>query len=181
MKVINFLFILMSLTFFTTSNFSYAQWKQVADIPTARTAHAVASVNGKIYAVGGEQTKSVVLEEYNPQNDSWTKKTDMLTARGWLSLNSTNNKIYAIGGYNVSFSHSTVPNVEEYDPVTDSWTTKSPMPEPRWGHATGVVNGKIYIIGGARNWPIDKMYDQFKHTKKVIKDEGYQIIDDENI
>jgi len=130
-----------------------AQWMRLADMPTARTAHAVGLVNGKLYAVGGEQEESVILEEYDPLADSWTPKRDMPTERGWLSFNSVKGKLYAIGGYNASFPQSTVPNVEEYNPAFNLWFTKSPLPAPRWGHGTGVVNEKIYVVGGANVYP----------------------------
>lgn len=138
----------MILILLAVSSTSFAQWTQLADMPTARNAHAVETVNGKIYAVGGEQLNSKVLEEYDPITDNWASKTDMPTKRGWLSCSVVNEKIYAIGGYNPA----TVNSIEEYDPVTDIWTTKSPMPTARWGPGTGTVNGKIYVFGGASGW-----------------------------
>lgn len=148
--------IFVTMILFGSFSYSLAQdicWVQKTDMPTARNAHAVGTVNGKIYAVGGEQLNSTVLEEYDPTTDTWMTKSPMPTERGWLSCNGINDKIYAIGGYNTSFPQSTVPDVEEYNPISDTWSTKSPIPTPRWGHGTGIVNGKIYVIGGAINWP----------------------------
>jgi len=140
--------ILMVFIILSISSTSFAQWTKLTDMQTARNAHAVATVNGKIYAVGGEQLNSKVLEEYDPITDNWTTKTDMPTKRGWLSCSVVNEKIYAIGGYNPE----TLDNIEEYDPATDTWTAKSPMPTARWGPGTGTVNGKIYLFGGASGW-----------------------------
>lgn len=142
---------LILILFFTcTHSPSLAQdpWSRVADMPTARNAHAIETVNGKIYVFGGEQSKSKTVEEYNPTTNAWATKTDMPTERGWLSCSVVNKKIYAIGGYNPA----TVDNIEEYDPATDIWTTKTPMPTARWGAGTSTVNGKIYVFGGASGW-----------------------------
>ena len=133
-------------------------WVQMSSMPTARTGHAVGTVNGKIYAVGGEQSKSTVLEEYDPATDTWTTKTDMPTNRGWLSASVINGKIYVMGGYNPALSDSTAPTVEVYDPVADTWKAGSPMPVARWGHCAGTVDGKIYVVGGALDWPVDAMH-----------------------
>ena len=148
MKVNIYYSVLMIIPFFAINNISFAQWTQLSDMPTARNAHAIETVNGKIYVFGGEQSKSKTVEEYNPATDTWVTKADMPTERGWLSCSVVNKKIYAIGGYNPA----TVDNIEEYDPETDTWTTKSPMPTARWGPSTGTVNGKIYVFGGASGW-----------------------------
>ena len=66
--------ILMIFILLAISSTSLAQWTKLTDMPTARNAHAVATVNGKIYAVGGEQLNSKVLEEYDPITDNWTTK-----------------------------------------------------------------------------------------------------------
>lgn len=161
LQVLLVVFILLGTQTLDLSTHCFAQssvWTRKADMPTARNAHAVGTVNGKIYAVGGEQSLSKVLEEYNPVTDNWIKMTNMPTARGWLSCNSVNDKIYVIGGYSTAFSQSTAPIVEEFNPTTDTWTTRSPIPSARWGHGTGTVNGKIYVIGGAINWPVDNYY-----------------------
>ncbi len=133
-------------------------WVQLSSMPTERTGHTVATVNGKIYAVGGEQGKSTTLEEYDPATDSWTTKTDMPTRRGWLSASVMNGKIYVMGGYNPAFPDWTAPTVEVYDPVADTWTTGTSMPVARWGHCAVTVDGKTYVVGGARDWPVDEMY-----------------------
>ncbi|MBL1215592.1 MAG: T9SS type A sorting domain-containing protein [Ignavibacteriae bacterium] len=164
----NFSTIIVLILSLLICNKSKAQWSQVTDMPTARNAHAVGMVNGKIYAVGGEQANSRTLEDYDPITDTWTAREDMLTARSFLTCNVVNQKIYAIGGYNTSQSQSTVPAVEEYNPATDTWETKSPMPEARWGHGTAVIDEKIYVIAGARNWPINRLYNDVKVYDPVL-------------
>ncbi|MBS0154321.1 MAG: hypothetical protein JSS38_06995 [Nitrospira sp.] len=132
-------------------------WALKKPMPTPRTEFGVATVNNKLYAIGGYAGSVLrTVEEYDPATDTWTRKTDMPTPRRQLVVTAVNNKIYAIGGVNFTsdvnalvYSYST----EEYNPATDTWTTKASM--PTGGAANGVLgnrfiggataNGKIYI------------------------------------
>jgi len=150
-------------------------WTKKADMPTARWGLSASTVNGKIYAIGGESDWGDVIystvEEYDPATDKWTKKTNMPTVRCYLSTVALNGKIYAIGGTNNFLS--SIPVVEEYDPVKDKWTKKADMPTARLGLSISAVNGKIYAIGGTSTWeiflPTVEEYDPIKDNwvKKV--------------
>ncbi len=50
--------ILMIFILLAISSTSFAQWTKLTDMQTARNAHAVGIVNGKIYAVGGGGLKA---------------------------------------------------------------------------------------------------------------------------
>ena len=58
-------------------------WTQKADMSTPRRNFATSVVNGKIYALGGENREGVWwvvnsnMEEYDPISNTWTKKPDM--------------------------------------------------------------------------------------------------------
>jgi N-acetylneuraminic acid mutarotase len=125
-------------------------WTLRASMPTKRTALAVASVNDKIYAIGGAASASggafSTNEEYDPASNSWTLKKSMPTPRDWISAAVVNNKIYIIGGSDNSGSIFSM--TEVYDPQTDTWTIKEPDPQARLTYGIGVVNDKIYVIGG---------------------------------
>jgi len=137
--------------FFLAPQAEGGKWSKKADMPTARDGLFIGSVNGKIYAIGGENrgTFFSIVEEYDPVTDTWTKKADMPLAKRYGSASVVNGKIYAIGGENRSAFLSTV---EEYDPVTDKWTKRTDMPTARIYLSTSVVDGKIYAIGGASSW-----------------------------
>ena len=117
----------------------YAQtpWTQRTDMPMARGAHGAATVNGKIYVIGGYGSANLT-EEYDPATDTWTTKADMPTPRADFYCCVAYGKIYVIGGE----------ITEEYDPSTETWNDKAPMSTPRWLLSTSVVDGKIYAIGG---------------------------------
>ena len=153
----------MQNTFFMAPQGEGGEWVRKADMPTARTGLTCATVNGKIYTIGGAtdwlgQSLSVV-EEYDPATDTWTRKADMPNARFKLSSCVANGKIYVMSGFlkrgvgEVGWMPTTA--VEEYDPATDTWTKKTPVPTERvpnrvlFSLSTLVeLNGKIYVIGG---------------------------------
>jgi N-acetylneuraminic acid mutarotase len=122
-------------------------WVSKAPMRQARSGLGVATVNGKIYAIGGGVENGYVgtNEQYNPATDTWSFKESMPTPRSDFGIAVYQNKIYCIGGR----TSDGVTGVNEvYDPETDSWETKPPIPTPRLGLGANVVNGKIYFIGG---------------------------------
>jgi N-acetylneuraminic acid mutarotase len=118
-------------------------WEIMADMPTGRLGAGVATVNGKIYVIGGSNERSAltVNEEYDPVTDTWSAKKRMPTARSNFAIAVYENKIYCIGG-------GCVAN-EVYDPETNTWETKASMPTAREFMDANVVDGKIYVIGGS--------------------------------
>jgi N-acetylneuraminic acid mutarotase len=136
-------------------------WVSKAPMGWARGCLGVATVNGKIYAIGGDEghlmdmfwnplfiTHDVVdtNEEYNPILDKWVWKSPMPTARARFGTAVYQNKIYCIGGYNTGLAEVGVNEV--YDPATNTWEVRASLPTPRSAPATNVVDGKIYAIGG---------------------------------
>lgn len=84
-------------------------------MPTARQSLAVATVDGKIFAVGGEnQTILSIMEKYNPVTNVWTARAPMPTPRVYATANSAKGSIYVIGGLNSTW----VNTVEVYTPPT---------------------------------------------------------------
>lgn len=132
-------------------------WALKKPMPTPRTEFGVATVNNKIYAIGGYSNSGSVLrtvEEYDPATDTWTRKADMPTPRRQLIVVSVNNKIYAIGGVNFSsdpnnlnYSYFT----EEYNPATNTWAPKADMPT---GGTVNKVLGNRFIGGAVANGKI---------------------------
>ena len=123
-------------------------WETKTPMPTRRDALAAASVDGKIYVLGGRNGTNDYLstnEEYDPGTDSWITRAAMPTARRYLAAAAVSDRIYAIGGYNTTYLSTN----EEYDPSTNAWTTRASMPTARRAFAVAVVNEKIYAMGGA--------------------------------
>ncbi|MCL2134728.1 MAG: hypothetical protein FWH37_04130 [Candidatus Bathyarchaeota archaeon] len=124
-----------------------SQWTKLANMPTNRGGLDLATVSGKIYAIGGSNSTGdlAVNEMYDPTTDRWSNKTSMPTARTGFATAVYETKIYAIGG---SVGDIFTSNVEAYDPVNDVWQTLASMPTPRSDLTANVVDDKIYLIGG---------------------------------
>jgi len=127
-------------------------WRNRASMPTARKRLAVAVVDGKIYAFGGQNEEGdalAIVEEYDPVTDTWTTKAPMPTPRSGLAAVVVDGWIYAIGGRTGGGPNpSDLAVVEVCDPTTDTWSNRASMPTPRFLPAAVVVSGKIYVIGG---------------------------------
>ena len=146
---LSFMLIIFSTLFLVQlAKASEDSWTTKAEMPTARQGLGAATVNGRIYAIGGYLPSANINEEYNPLTDTWTTKASMPTLRtyGRSAIAVLGEKIYVIGGYPAQ-SKPDGAN-EAYDPVTDTWETKAPLPSPRGGCSASTVGGKIYVTGG---------------------------------
>jgi hypothetical protein len=115
-------------------------WHLGQPMPTARSAPAVAAVNGRVYVFGGSDdalhTLSAV-EIYDPSADAWRKPgAPMPTDReGASAAVGPDGRIYVVGGVRARFSNGTryedpALAVEIYDPRADSWSTREISPVP---------------------------------------------------
>jgi N-acetylneuraminic acid mutarotase len=119
---------------------------------TGRDNHSAASIDGKLYVVGGfvRPTSSTyhvtdVLEVYDPGSNTWETKAPMPTPRHATSVGVIGGRLHVVGGEN-EFGSLAVHEV--YDPITDTWSTLQPMPTARWKSMAGVINGRLYVAGG---------------------------------
>ncbi|MCW4010295.1 MAG: hypothetical protein NWF05_06710 [Candidatus Bathyarchaeota archaeon] len=128
-------------------------WSPLAVMPTARSDLGVATVDGKIFAIGGKGGGYLSTNEmYDPTTDTWTPKADMPTARADFGIAVYEGKIYCIGGTHMQGTHlEAIAVVEAYDTKTDTWQTKTPMPTNRTTTTANTVDGKIYAIGGTKS------------------------------
>ena len=117
-------------------------WTRKADLPNGVTEGGAATLNDKIYVVGGPVDYRVQI--YDPATDTWSLGAALPTPRRGVALAAAGGKIFAIGGVDDTWRDT----VEEYDPTTDTWTSRHSMPTPRGYAAIAVVNEKIYVIGG---------------------------------
>jgi parallel beta-helix repeat protein len=157
---------------FSSVDVTSDSWTSKAPMQAARSRLGVAEVNGKIYAIGGDNARLLAYqsieagigevvntnEEYNPETDTWVFKAPMPTPRCSFAVAVYENKIYCIGGYINGVNVTGVNQV--YDPATNTWETKASMPTPRAALQANVVNGKIYLIGGSsdRNRGLSSRY-----------------------
>ena len=139
---------------FGVSTASFAgKWEAKALLLRQRWGLGAETVNGKIYAIGGQDDLPAAgkrVAEYDLGKDQWTEKKSIPTGRFRIATGMVRGKIYVFGGTANNFE--ALPTVEEYDPKTDTWTKKADMPTARLGLSAAVVGGKIYTIGGAESF-----------------------------
>jgi hypothetical protein len=118
-------------------------WTAIASMGIGRMNLAAATLNGKIYAVGGEYRHTghefdddffVTInsaEAYDPTTNTWTAIAPMGTRRMNLAATTLNGKIYAVGGDDGVYVQPNIPHIlnttEAYDPTTNTWTAIASM------------------------------------------------------
>jgi len=147
-----------------------AGWFTMAPMPTARRGAAVATVGGKIYAIGGQIREEApwislnVTEEYDPRTNTWRERAPMPTARGLMMAGVIDGKIYVVGG---AVEYEAPLDVNEvYDPVTDTWEKKRPTPMGGV-FRVGVAYNMVYVTDGHWNFEYDPKIDEWE-TKELF-------------
>ncbi|CAK1552064.1 unnamed protein product [Leptosia nina] len=135
------------------------EWEDLAPMGVARIQPGVATLSGRVYAVGGEQGSQILAngEVYDPQLDKWSDISPMKEARCEFGLTAWNGNLYAFGGWVGSDMGS---SVEVYDPISDEWTLVGHMPEPRFGMGVVTFEGMIYVVGGCTH--------TWRHTQDLL-------------
>ncbi|MCK4784151.1 MAG: S8 family serine peptidase [Desulfobacteraceae bacterium] len=122
-----------------------------AFIPTAVTRAAVASVDGKIYALGGYiqggWLETGIVQIYDPDINYWTSGSPKPTPAANAYAAVIDGLIYVAGGYQIGSIY--LDTLEIYDPANDTWTTGTPLPVALSGSGAAALNGKLYVMGGS--------------------------------
>jgi N-acetylneuraminic acid mutarotase len=144
-----------------------------APLSTAREHLTAATVDGKLYVIGGRWSNvgnMAVLEMYDPDTDEWIRLTDMPMASGGLTAAVVDGLIHVTGGENFS-PLTTFDTHMVYDPETDEWTLAEPMPTARHGLASAAVEDKWYVIGGGEE-AAGRTFDTLSDKVEIFTAEG---------
>ena len=148
---------------------------------TPRCVLSSAVLNGKIYVIGGFDTRQDLstFEVFDPKTNVWTTPitTGHFEPRGAFQAVVVNGKLYVVGGMQNGRMPTTV---QVFDPVTNRWDSVHAIGHfaPRCDHACGVLDGKIYIMGGSTDGrtPLSKdafqVFDPETRTWAVPKTRG---------
>ena len=129
-------------------------WTAKQPLNTPRGAPAIAAVNGKIYAIGGQRQGHGVIdtvEEFDPDANggfgAWTTKPSVMPhPRQQSAAAVVNDKVYIIGGRVPGMGD--ISTVDVYDPSLDTWTTVASLPTARELLGAAAVDGTIHAVGG---------------------------------
>ena len=100
----------------------------LAPMLVARYRHACASLEGLLYACGGQKTDGKAtssVERYDPAEDAWVHVAPLHSARFSHAMASFDGHLYVVGGFADGQWLSTV---ERYDPTSDSWQELESLP-----------------------------------------------------
>ena len=131
-----------------------ATWEAKAPMTTARSRAASATVNGRIYVIGGQDASGAVvntLEIYDPVANTWAPGPTMPTARRYAAAVAIGTKIFVIGGEDATIPTSQpLASMDVLDTTTGTWVPSPPatMQAPRARLSCVAYNGIIYAIGG---------------------------------
>ena len=125
-------------------------WQLGPPLPQPNNHGMAASVNGKIYLLGGQTTDDQngatavnTVYEFDPARGTWVEKAPMPTARSGGVAVALGSKIYVAGGR--------VPRGNDfaaYDAVANQWEVLPELPSQR-NHFTGAaINGRVHFVGG---------------------------------
>lgn len=133
-------------------------WEEAAPALTPRNSAAGASIDGKIYVVGGRvrggyDTNLKALEVYDPKADKWQSLRPMPLATAGHAATVLDGKLYVFGGEIFGEggnwkTGSVFRDVWAYDPQTDNWVQFGEMPQSRHGLGVVTFRDKLHILGG---------------------------------
>ena len=121
-------------------------WQTRAPMPGGpRSAVQAATLDGKIYVVGGWPYLDRV-EVYDPATDSWSTAAPLLRGRQSPALApGADGFLYVAGG---GRRWSGVRTAERYNPATDSWEPLSDLPDRRRVAPAGAFTGGQFFVAG---------------------------------
>jgi len=133
-----------------------AGWNTASPLPIPRNHFSAASVNGIIYAIGGQFGHDVsvvntnLLHAYDPSTDQWTRMADLPTNRSHFESGTAihNGKIIIVGGETATNFFDTV---LQYDPLQNLWTELCTLPQKLASPAAKVFNDRLIVAGGSIN------------------------------
>jgi hypothetical protein len=126
------------------------RWQLGPPLPQPNNHGMAASVDGKVYLLGGQTTDDQngatavnTVYELDPARGTWVEKAPMPTARSGGVAVAHGGRIYVAGGR--------VPRGNDfavYDPAANAWEVLPDLPSQR-NHVTGAaINGRIHVVGG---------------------------------
>lgn len=117
-----------------------------APMSFARSGHAVASVGGLVYAIGGENDSLIydTVECYNPALNSWLVVAPLTAPRVACGVCVVEDFMFVIGGW---VGSEIAEDIERYDPDLDCWEVVGKMETKRFYLGVTEMDGLIYATG----------------------------------
>ena len=120
-------------------------------LPTARQEVGVAAVEGRVYVIGGLDTRATgqsLVEIFDTRSGEWETGPSLPISLHHPNVAAVGNKIYVAGGYGTL---APIAATFELDVDTMTWTRKADMPTARGAGTAVGYNGRLYVFGGDRS------------------------------
>lgn len=131
-----------------------AEWRELPSLPVVQQEHAVVTLNGKIYVIGGfgpsgQATSAVAV--FDPATKVWSAAAPLPDPIHHVNAAVVGGLIYVVGAIGAGTIGS-VGTTEVYDPASNTWTPKASMPAgtERGSSFVGAIGTVIYVAGGLR-------------------------------
>jgi hypothetical protein len=115
-------------------------WVAAPSLATPRYGHAVAAtIDGTIYAMGGDTLDGSFLDSLEAFTGSWTTRRPEGQRTGIAAAGGLDGRLYIVDNVNTGI----------YEPATDGWTSGPPPVDQRDGSsAARGRDGRVYAVGG---------------------------------
>lgn len=142
-------------------------WTSGPDMPGSRVGLSLASVDGKIYAIGGRGPNAARIFVYDPGKKSWSiSRISNPSPRADSAAVVVGDAVYVIGG---SSGNGASARVDILDLARGDWRNGPAMPSPREGHVAALLDGQIHVSGGQSISPPKSYSDHFVLDLKTGK------------
>jgi N-acetylneuraminic acid mutarotase len=142
------------------------RWTRLPDMGTARAALALGAIDGRLYAVGGNDGRGQirVLEIYDIAKRRWSRGPSFSVPREHLGGAVAGGRFYAVAGRN--FNGGNLATVEAYNPRTRRWSRLPDIPKPRGGNGAAALGDGIVAIGGEEGGGTIAEVDRYSLSKR---------------
>lgn len=157
------------------------RWDKIAPLKTARSRHVAVTLNGAIYAIGGEDCISMscrTVEIYDPKDHSWSFVVPMQEARVGPAVVAHRGRLYVAGGMMDVDKKFLLNTMEVYEPRTREWTFRYPLPVSVCGSAMAEIAGVLYMVGGfvIRDGEPLSLDSVFRYNDEIDSWDGYKTL-----
>ncbi|WP_339144455.1 Kelch repeat-containing protein, partial [Croceitalea sp. MTPC5] len=138
-----------------------AGWATAAPMLVPRNHHSAETVNGIVYAIGGQighlnpREPVTTVEAYDSATDTWTPVADLPAVRSHFEPGTTvfDGRIIIVGGQEENGVFSD--DVTQYDPSTNQWSNICTLHNPRQSAVAQAFGNRLFISGGGINGTSD--------------------------
>ncbi len=133
--------------------FAQDKWTAVASMAEKRRGLAMVAIDGKLFAIGGENEGSGTVssvERFDAESNRWQSVGSMETARSGHGAAVLNGRIYVCGGS--GYNSNQEQTCEHYDPSNNQWEMHpASMNRNRKYFSLVAINGRLYALGGDKD------------------------------